>query len=142
MVFSFLTSKISIALDENKTEFRPGELVTGKVKLHTCGKVNARKFHIVLSCVEWMNPNKSDNEEEAKEVSLWKKNFELGEKGEYKAGEWVFGFQLPPQSIPTIACEPRNKFCQKGAGVKWFLHAQMDIPSSLDLHAFKQVFVY
>ena len=142
MVFSFLTSKISIELEGNKAEYKAGEAIKGKVKLHTFGKVTARKFHIVLSCAEWMNPHSSDNEEEAKEILLWKKDFKLGEKGEYKAGEWAFEFQLPPESTPTIACEPKNKFCHKGAGVKWFLHAQMDVPSSLDSHAFKQVFVY
>ncbi len=142
MVFSFLSSKISIELEGNRAEYKPGEALKGKVKLHTFGKVDARKFHVVLCCAEWMSGHKSDNEEEAKEVPLWKKDFVLGEKGTYRAGEWDFEFKVPPESIPTIACEPCNKFCQKGAGVKWFLHAQMDVPSSLDLHAYKQVFVY
>lgn len=142
MAFSFLTSKISIELEGNKAEYAPGETVRGKVRLHTFGKADARKFHIVLCCSEWMNPHEDDKEEEPREVSLFKKDFELGKKGEYKAGEWAFEFQLPSNSVPTIVCEPCNKFCHKGAGVKWYLHAQMDIPASLDFHAYKQVFVY
>ncbi|MEM4272492.1 MAG: hypothetical protein QXH30_02790 [Candidatus Bilamarchaeaceae archaeon] len=142
MVFSFLSSKILIELDEKSAEFRPGEAIKGRVRLHTFRKLAARKFHIVLCCAEWMGGGPNGNEEDGKEITLWKKDIKLGESGEYGAGAWDFEFRIPPESVPTIACEAEKKFCSKGAGVKWFLHAQMDVPSSLDLHAYKRIFVY
>lgn len=142
MVFSFLTAKLSIELEGNRAEYKAGETVKGRVKLNTFGKVDARKFHVCLCCSEWMKHIDPRKEDGGKEIALWKKDFRLGDKGVYKAGEWAFEFQVPKESVPTITPDRRNKYSTKGAGVKWALHAQMDLPSSLDLHAYKQVFVY
>lgn len=143
MVLSFLTSRISIRLEKESGEYRPGDTVRGRVRMSTLRGVSARGISVSLFCVEWMCPGKVDGEKgEAKESNVWNKHKKLGGKHMYNSGEWGFEFVLPKDALPTINPEPSRSHPTEGAGMKWYLHAQMDVPASIDLHAHKQIFVY
>lgn len=143
MVLSFLTSKLSVHASKTNDDYYPGEVVKGYVRLNTLKGVDARNVKVSLCCVEWMNPKKNgDKDKEGKEAVIWEAEKKLGGKHKYSAGEWEFEFLLPKNALPTISPEPSRKHAHTGAGLKWYLHAQMDVPNSIDLHAFKQIFIY
>ena len=142
-MFGFLTSRVTVDLNKRGDEYFAGDSVEGKVKLSTLKGVNARSVKVRLCCVEWMNPKKNRGKGgEGKESVLWEKEKKLGGAHKYSAGDWKFEFKLPKDALPTITPEPYKKNTNEGAGLKWYLHAQMDIPTGIDMHAYKQLFLY
>lgn len=144
MVFiPFLSSRLSVHVNKRDDDYKPGDRVEGYVRLHTISGVDARKLVVRLTCAEWVNPKKDSGKEgEAREVKLWKKEKVLGGPHKYRAGEWEFEFILPKDAMPTLNPEPFSRHPNEGAGLKWYLHAKMDVPNSIDLHGYKQLFIY
>ncbi|MBD3398678.1 hypothetical protein GF412_05550 [Candidatus Micrarchaeota archaeon] len=143
MVFGLFSSKLSVGLEKRGREYFPGELVKGHLKLSTLKEVKARGVKVQIRCVEWMNPKKDGGkEEEGKEILLWEKEKTLGKAHKYSAGEWKFEFALPKNALPSIIPEPCKKDANEGAGLKWYIRGHMDIPNGIDMHAYKQFFVY
>ena len=143
MVFSVLASKLCVHTDKKGDEYYPGDMIGGYAKLHTLRGVAARSVKVRLRCIEWLNPKKNTNKEgKGQELLLWEKEKKLGGNHKYHAGEWAFNFKLPKTALPTITPEPYQKHAHVGAGLKWHLHAQLDLPHSPDMHAYKQIFIY
>jgi hypothetical protein len=143
MAFPFLTSRLSVSTRKESGEYFPGDKVEGSVKLSSLREVRARSISVSLSCAEWVGPGKAGGKRrEGEETSVWKKEKKLGGSHGYASGEWEFAFVIPKDAMPTITPEPSRPHPTEGAGLKWYLHAKMDIPASIDLHAYKQVFVY
>lgn len=143
MVFGFFSSNVSVDLNKRGDEYFAGDSVKGSVKLSTFRGVNARNIKVRLCCVEWVNPKKNGGKNgEGKETVLWEKEKKLGGAHKYSAGKWKFEFKLPTDALPTITPEPYKKNINEGAGLKWYLHAQIDIPAGVDMHAYKQIFLY
>jgi hypothetical protein len=143
MVFGLFSSELSVGLEKGNREYFPGENIKGHVKISTLKGVNARKVLVQLRCVEWMNPKKDGGtEKEGKEFVLWEKEKKLGGAHKYSTKEWKFEFALPKNALPSIIPEPCKKDANEGTGLKWYVHAHMDVPNGLDMHAYKQLFIY
>jgi hypothetical protein len=143
MVLSFLSSRLSVEVSSKDGEYRAGDTLEGTVQLRTLKGVEAREVKVSLCCAEWVNNKENGGKEgEGKEIVLWEKERKLGGKHRYSSGDWKFEFKIPESAAPSITPEPYQKFPKEGAGLKWFLHAHMDVPASIDLHAYKQIFLY
>jgi hypothetical protein len=120
-----------------KNSFMPGETVKGTVKLILGEPVKARRFLISLIGEEWVDVScGSGKSRRAKkeEIKIHSDEIELSGGGLYDFVEKDFGFKIPENAPPTIEGD--------GAGLRWFVHAKLDIPMGRDKNAGVELFVY
>ncbi|VVB94320.1 Uncharacterised protein [uncultured archaeon] len=120
-----------------KDSFMPGETLKGRVKLILDKPVKARRFLVSLIGEEWVDIScGSGKSRRAKkeEIKIHGDEIELSGESVYEFVEKDFEFKIPENAPPTIDGD--------GAGLRWFLHAKLDIPMGRDKNARVELFVY
>lgn len=120
-----------------KNSFMPGETVKGTVKLVLDKTVKARRFLISLIGEEWVDVScGSGKSRRAKkeEIKIHNDEIELSGERVYDFVEKDFEFKIPENAPPTIEGD--------GAGLRWLVHAKLDIPMGRDKNAIVDLFVY
>ena len=120
-----------------KNSFMPGETVKGRVKLVLEKPVKARRFLISLRGEEWVDVRcGSGKSQRAKKEEIKIHNEEIDLSGErvYDYVEKDFQFKIPENAPPTIE--------GAGAGLRWLVHAKLDIPMGRDKNAIEELLVY
>ncbi|VVB96648.1 Uncharacterised protein [uncultured archaeon] len=120
-----------------KDSFMPGEMLKGRVKLILDKPVKARRFLISLIGEEWVDVScGSGKSQRAKkeEIKIHGDEIELSGETVYDLVEKDFEFKIPEDAPPTIE--------GNGAGLRWFLHAKLDISMGRDKNARRELFVY
>ncbi|MCZ7398896.1 MAG: hypothetical protein O8C62_04325 [Candidatus Methanoperedens sp.] len=112
----------TLDIDLIKNSFMLGEMVKGRVRLILDKPVKARQFLISLTGQEWVD------------VSCGSDEIELSGGGVYDFVEKDFEFKIPENAPPTIE--------GAGAGLRWFVHAKLDLPIGRDKNARRELFVY
>ncbi len=120
-----------------KNSFIRGETIKGRVRLILDKPVKARQFLISLTGQEWVDVScGSGKSRRAKkeEIKIHNDEIELSGERVYDFVEKDFEFKIPENAPPTIE--------GAGAGLRWFVHAKLDIPMGRDKNARKELFVY
>ena len=115
----------------------PGETLKGRVKLILDKPVKARRFLVSLIGEEWVDISCGSGKysrEKKEEIKIHGDEIELSGESVYEFVEKDFEFKIPENAPPTIDGD--------GAGLRWFLHAKLDIPMGRDKNARVELFVY
>ncbi len=153
---------LSISLE--KKSYIPGEIVKGTVKLSFDNPVKARRFLISLIGEEWVEVScggGKSRRSKKEEVKIHAEETELSGEGMYDFVEKRFQFKIPEDAPPTIwmaqnsSARVSNSDEWKvdypllgisssydgGAGLRWVVHAKLDIQLGKDKNAGEEIFV-
>lgn len=127
----------TLDIDLIKNSFMPGEMVKGTVKLVLKKPVNARGFMVSLIGEEWVDVScGSGKTRQAKkeEINIHSDAIQLSGEALIDFMEKNFEFKIPENAPPTI----------KGneAGLRWRVHAKLDVPMGRDKNERVELFVY
>ena len=123
-------------IDLIQNSFMPGEMVKGTVKLVLKKPVNARRFMVSLIGEEWVDVScGSGKTRQAKkeETNIHSEVIQLSGEGLIDFVEKNFEFKIPENAPPTIKGEE--------AGLRWLVHAKLDVPMGRDKNERVEVFV-
>ena len=127
----------TLDIDLIKNSFLPGEMVKGTLKLILKKPVNARRFLVSLMGEEWVDVScGSGKTRRAKkeEINIHSEVIQLSGEGLLDFVEKDFEFKIPENAPPTIKGEE--------AGLRWLVHAKLDVPMGRDKNERVEVFVY
>ena len=162
--FLITPGSLAISLREEKAAYSPGERLAGTVELSTTS-VHARSLTISLRCYEFVKVScgsgsykmgggsfkigsvrgsyrigSGSRASKEEWLVIYSTELVLGGEGDYSVMKRDFEFTIPRDAPPTIARFPGD-LQESGAGVKWELHAKLDVPWGVDLNARKTIFV-
>ena len=145
MNIPFMSSggEILIHLDNFKVRCKPGERVSGRVELRRSGAVHARAFTIELGCYEFVDVSCGSGKHRRRRTewnALYSKAFALGGETDYSSCTRAFEFTIPQDTPPSVIQHPGDEQ-MRGAGVKWRLHAKLDVPWGSDANCMKTIYV-
>lgn len=132
-----------ITVHGEKAVYLPGERISGTVELRQGGTIHARSLSIALRCHEFVSVScGSGKHRRSKEewVPISSREFQLGGEGDYSDCRRDFELEVPADAPPTIKRRPEDSQ-EAGAGIKWELHARLDVPWGVDANARKTIFV-
>ncbi len=101
-------------------------------------------FLISLTGEEWVNIScGSDKSRRYKkeEIKIHSEEIELSSEGMYSFVEKDFQFRIPEDAPPTIWMQQEPMIGEEGAGLRWFLHAKLDVPWGRDKNAMEEVVI-
>ena len=127
----------TLDIDLIQNSFMPGEIVKGNVKLFLKKPVNARRFMVSFIGEEWVDVScGSGKTRRAKkeEINIHSEVIQLSGEGLLDFVEKDFEFKIPEDAPPTIKGEE--------AGLRWLVHAKLDVPMGRDKNERVEVFVY
>ena len=133
---------LTINVQDEKPSYAPGDKITGTVSLRGGGG-RARSLTITLECCEFVNVQCGSGKHRRKSmewVTVFEKQVVLGGEGDYSDCVRNFEFVIPMDAPPTIRQNPVD-VQKQGAGLRWVLHAKLDIPWGQDANAEKAIFV-
>ena len=134
---NILEPKGTLDIDLIQKSFMPGDAVKGMVKLILKKPVKARRFLILLIGEEYVDIScGSGKTRQAKkeEINIHSEAIQLSGEGSFDFVETNFEFKIPDNAPPTIKGEE--------AGLRWFVHAKLDVPMGRDKNAREDIFVY
>jgi hypothetical protein len=120
-----------------KNSFMPGETFKGRVKLILDKPVKARRFLISLRGEEWVDVGCGGGKSrraKKEEIKIHDDEIELSGERVYDFMEKDFEFKIPENAPPTIEGD--------GAGLRWYVHAKLDIQMGRDKNTRLELFVY
>lgn len=115
----------------------PGEMVKGTVKLVLKKPVNARRFLVSLIGEEWVDVScggGKTRQARKEEINIHSEVIQLSDEGLLDFMEKNFEFKIPEDAPPTIKGD--------GAGLRWLVHAKLDVLMGRDKNGRVEVFVY
>ncbi len=136
--------KGTLKIDLIKKPFTPGETIKGTVKLLLDTPVKARRFLVSFTGEEWVNISCGSGKSrryKKEEIKIHAEEIELSGEGIYSFVEKNFQFSIPGDSPPTIWMEQDPVKGEEGAGLRWILHAKLDIPWGGDKNAREELFI-
>ncbi|HLC36816.1 MAG TPA: hypothetical protein VJK05_04395 [archaeon] len=144
-MFGLAPGKIEIQL--NKTNFKSGETIKGKLKLDLNKPVDARELRIVFrgeqERTEYFQGRRQTRTQVIHEFKL-----SLGGQQTYSSGEYEFEIQVPsipapkaPEGILGTVMNAASFLGGPSMRVKWFLDSSLDIPGGIDVSKKVQVSV-
>jgi hypothetical protein len=127
----------TLDIDLIKNSFMPGEMVKGIVKLVLKKPVNTRRFMVSLIGEEWIDVScGSGKSRRAKkeEINIHIEVIQISGEGLLDFAENNFEFKIPENAPPTIKGDE--------AGLRWLVHAKLDVPMGRDKNERVELFVY
>lgn len=127
----------TIDIDLIQKSFTPGDAVKGTVKLVLKKPVKARRFLILLVGEEWVDVSCGSGKTrryKKEEINIHSEEIQLSGEGLFDFMEKNFEFKIPENAPPTINGEE--------AGLRWLVHAKLDVPMGRDKNAREELFVY
>ena len=124
-------------IDLIKNSFVPGEMVKGTVKLVLKKPVNARRFLVSLIGEEWVDVSCGSGKTRRarkEEINIHSEVIQLSGEGLFDFIEKIFEFKIPENAPPTIKGDE--------AGLRWLVHAKLDVPMGRDKNERVELFVY
>lgn len=145
MNIPLLTSggQLIITVNSEKLHYKPGDKISGSVELRQGGSIHARSFIIALACSEFVNVSCGSGKHrrhKLEEVGVRRREVVLGGDADYSSCRRDFELAIPEDAPPTVQQHPGDEQ-RFGAGVKWVLHAKLDVPWGTDANAWKKIFV-
>jgi hypothetical protein len=74
-------------------------------------------------------------------IALFRKEIILRKESDFGPSRYPFEFVLPPDAPPTAQTITNDSQEGYGAGIKWVIHAKLDVPMGRDANAYKKIFV-
>jgi len=127
----------TLDIDLIKNSFVPGEMVKGTVKLVLKKPVNARRFLVSLIGEEWVDVSCGSGktrQHKKEEINIHSEIIQLSGETLIDFMEKDFEFKIPENAPPTIEGDE--------AGLRWLVHAKLDVPMGRDKNERVEVFVY
>lgn len=131
-----------------KNSFKPGDAVSGRVKLTLKNPVMARRLMVSLKGEEWVYVTCGGGKSRTihkKELKIHYEETELSGDVTYRSAEKDFKFILPSNAPPTILLTPESIDSRvkqwEGTGLRWIVQVKLDIPLGLDLDAEQEISV-
>ncbi len=134
--------KGTLEIELVKKSYTPGETIKGTVKLLLDNPVKARRFLILFTGEEWVNISCGSGKSrryKKEEIKIHAEEIELSGEGMYSFVEKNFQFSIPKDAPPTICMQQEPSADEEGAGLRWFLHAKLDVPWGKDKNAREEV---
>ena len=134
---NILEPKGTLDIDLSKKDYIPGETVKGTIKLVLEKPVKARRFLVSLVGEEWVDVSCGGGKTrrvKKEEVKIHNNEIELSGEGVYDFVQKNFQFKIPEDAPPTIKGDE--------AGLRWLVHAKLDIPMGRDMNEWVELFVY
>ena len=134
---NIIEPKGTLDIDISKKDFIPGEIVKGTIKLVLEKPVKARRFLISLVCEEWVDVSCGGGKSrrvKKEEVNIHNDVIELSGEGSYNFVQKNFQFKIPEDAAPTIKGDE--------VGLRWLVHAKLDIPMGRDKNERVELFVF
>lgn len=127
-----------------KKSYTPGETIKGTVKLLLDNPAQARRFSISFTGEEWVNISCGSGRSrryKKEETKIHAEENELSGEGMYSFVEKNFQFRIPEDAPPTIWMQQEPTIGEEGAGLRWIVHAKLDIPWGRDKNARKEIVI-
>ncbi len=160
----FFEPKGTLSISLEKKAYMPGEVIKGKVRLSLDAPIKARRFLISLIGEEWVEISCGggrSRRSKKEEIKIHVEEIELSGEGMYDIVEKCFQCKIPENAPPTIwmaqnySTRASNSDVWKvdyplfgisssydgGAGLRWLVHAKLDIPWGRDKNAREEIFV-
>jgi sporulation-control protein spo0M len=139
-MFGFGKGKIDIAIQ--RTNYAPGDTISGNVVLTLKKPVNAREMSISLTGEQMITTTQDitskgilsysrEKSTSTQRVRIYDFKLPLDSEREYSEGrEYPFEIKIPAD---ILSMSPQMTGASKSAPVKWYLLAKLDIPRGLDI---------
>ena len=127
----------TLDIDLIRNSLTPGEVVEGTVRLILKKPARARRFQVSLIGEEWVDVGCGSGKtrrEKKEEINIHSEIIQLSGEGHIHFMEKNFEFSIPENAPPTIEGD--------GAGLRWLVHAKLDVPMGRDKNKRVEVFVY
>ncbi len=134
----------TLTIDLTKKSYTPGETIKGTVKLILDNPVKARRFLISLSGEEWVNVSCGSGRNrryKKEEIKIHTEELEFSGEGMYAFVEKNFQFKVPENAPPTIWMQHEPAIGEEGAGLRWVIHAKLDVPWGRDKNAREEIVI-
>lgn len=132
MVFGIGEGNVDIILE--KSSFKAGEQIKGKVVLDLKGPKKAKELRIILKAEK-----EGYRDGKRTKRTIHSAPITLDQEKEYPAGKKEYDFEF---TLPTQGTDPGDGLVGdvvkaisfiSGSGIKWYLDASLDVPMSMDI---------
>lgn len=148
----FGPDKITFMLD--KYDYKPGERITGKVKLNLKKPITARKLEVSLYGVRverqssvavgpmMVSGGRNRHRSRTRRVKVFDFKLPISGEKEYKDEEFPFEIKIPDNILlnnPTLegklgqAATAVRMLSGMSSRIEWYVKAQLDVPKKLDI---------
>jgi len=140
--------KIELIVD--RTNFSPGEKITGTIKLSLKKPVSARALKIGVKAIKTERVS-SGGKSSTRNITLCDSKKDLDGEKEYPAGDKDYQFEIDvpvgvgkgPQLDGTLGnvVKAASILGGRSSNVKWYLTANLDVPRKFDVSKKLQIYV-